>query len=107
MAADPFDMSVTYFVESDEDPTALIARRPGLSDGYVWWEDTNRERGHEVKTIQVDGDVVTVATKSDRTYRFRPLTLALYDERVRAQVELSPTFESTEALQSFYRETAF
>ena len=102
-----FDSEMTYLVESAEDPTALIARRPGVADGFVWWEDTNRERGHEIAQVDQQGPVVTVVTKKGATYRFEPLTLELYQAQVQAKVELSPAFESTEALQAFYRDAPF
>jgi hypothetical protein len=101
---DPFDPETIYFVESAADPTALLARGTSIRDGMLTWDDTNRDRIVELKAIEIDGDAIRVQTHPEnRSYRFVPLTLEIYEERVRPYVELSPGFESTKALTDFYR----
>lgn len=102
-SAGPLDRNEIYFVESDQDPTALLARRAGIDDGWVHWDDTVRDRLHRVTEVREEGELILVQTEAGFLYRFRPLTLELYDERVRANVELSPGFGSTEELREFYR----
>jgi hypothetical protein len=102
-----FTRDTVYFVESEQDSTALIARFAGIREGFVFWDDTNRERAHPVESWETKGALITVRTQSGTEYRFRPLTLELYEERVKAQVELSPSFDSTEDLQAFYLSQSF
>lgn len=99
-ALDPGEI---YLVECDRDPTALLARHAGIREGHVYWDDTNRERLHRVQTVKQEGEVVSVETDRGSVYRFRPLTVELYDQKVRANVELSPEFKTTEELKAFYR----
>ncbi len=99
----PLDLEQIYFVESDHDPTALLARRAGIDDGWLHWDDTNRDRVHRVGDVKQDGELITVQTDRGLVYRFQPLTKEIYDEKVREKVELSPSFGSTEELREFYR----
>ncbi|MBI4818061.1 MAG: hypothetical protein HY791_17495 [Deltaproteobacteria bacterium] len=100
------DAKEIYFVRSDHDPTALLARRAGIRDGWVFWDDTTRERAHRVSRVAADGPHVVVYTDSGWVYAFRPLTLDLYDVWVKRNVELSPEFHSTHELKTFYRQAA-
>src|SRR5438105_435079 len=100
----PLDRSQVYLVESEQDPTALLARVAGIKNGMLFWDDTNRERLQPVDRITTTkSGAVNVYTKSGAVYRFTPLTLELYEQKVRSRVELSPRFESTKALVDFYK----
>jgi hypothetical protein len=106
-APSPLDPKQIYYVESDVDPTALIARHAGVDDGWLHWDDTNRDRLRHALSVEVLEDGVAVMTENNVRYVFRPLTLELYDTYVKAKVELSPSFPTTEDLVEFYRKTVF
>ena len=101
------DKEQVYFVQSDQDPTALLARRAGVRDGWVFWDDTSRDRVHRVAGVKKTDGAVEVTTEPGYVYRFQPLTLELYDAQVRAHVELSPDFPSTEEVVRFYQSAEF
>lgn len=108
--APSLDPEAVYFVESvgrEPDPTALLARRAALREGWLGWDDTSRDRLHRVVQARRDGETTVVECENGFAYRFRPLTLALYDAHVKAKVELSPAFASTTALWEFYRRAVF
>lgn len=97
-----FSPREVYRVRSEEDPTALIALDVKVRGDTLTWFDTSRDRGHPIKSRNEDGGVVTFETETGFTYRFEPLTKATYDAEVKGHVELSPDFESTEAMKKFY-----
>jgi hypothetical protein len=97
------DPELTYLVESAEDRHALLALWPRLDPDHVSWFDTSHDRGAKVHATRVEGDAVVVETPR-AVYRFRVLTAALYDERVRARVQGAPRLSSDEAVQAFYRD---
>jgi len=101
------DRDAVFLVECAEDPSALLARRVGIEDGHFYWDDTSRDRAHRIATLERDGDDLLLRTEAGLGYRFRPLTLALYDAHVKARVELSPSFASTAELLRFYRVSSF
>lgn len=104
----PLDRRQIYWVTSPVDPTALLARAAGVDDGWLHWDDTNRDRARRAESVEVkEGGVVTIRTEGGVEYTFTPLTLELYDEHVRRFVELSPDFDSTDALLHFYRTASF
>lgn len=96
------DPKAVYRVYSDEDPTALIGLDVRRQGGDLTWFDTSRDRGHQVVAEREEAGALVFETKAGFTYRFAPLTKELYDAEVRPAVELSPEFESTEALRRFY-----
>jgi hypothetical protein len=91
-----------YRVRSDEDPTALIAMDVKVLDGHLTWFDSSRDRGHRLEGEHEQEGARVFETQTGFRYRFEPLTKELYDREVRQMVELSPEFESTEALRRFY-----
>ena len=108
IGAGALDLNQVYYVVSDVDPTALIARRAGIDAGWLHWDDTNRDRMRRALNVEtLEDGAVKVLTEDAVSYTFRPMTLELYDVNVRAKVELSPIFPTTEALVDFYRKTVF
>ncbi len=104
----PLDPQQVYWVTSNLDPTALVARRAGVDEGWLHWDDTNRDRQRRAETVDVrEGGVVTILTEGGAEYTFTPLTLEIYREHVQREVELSPDFDSTDALLHFYRTASF
>ena len=107
-APSPLDRAQVYWVRSNLDPTALIARTAAVEEGWLRWDDTNRDRGRRVEKLEVRSEgEVWILTEGGVEYTFVPLTLPVYDEHIRNLVELSPGFESTEALVHFYRTASF
>ena len=98
----PLDRRQVYRVTSDEDPGALIALDARVRGDQLTWFDSNRDRGHPVQSHCDDGDAVKFVTERGASYRFVPLTKEIYDRDVRSKVELSPEFDSTEAIRRFY-----
>jgi hypothetical protein len=93
-----------YLVESPEDRAALLAIGPQLADKRVRWHDSVRHRSFPVVEARAAGPQVIVKTPR-ATYRFRPLTLELYDARVRRRVAGAPRFGSTAEVQAHYLAT--
>lgn len=103
-AAGPgLDPAEIYRVRSEQDPTAVIALEARVSRDHVSWFDTGRDRGHKLRAVRAEGERVVVETDRGWVYSFEPLTKEIYDREVKAQVELSPEFGSTEELRAFYR----
>lgn len=100
-ARERLDPREVYRVFSEEDPTASLALDAKIQNGHVSWFDTARDRGHKIRTQRVEGDAMVFETER-ATYRFVPLTKELYDREIKAQVELSPEFASTDELRAFY-----
>jgi hypothetical protein len=98
------DPNEVYFVESAEDPSALLALDAKIDGPYVAWFDTSRDRGQRITAQRLDGSALVFETERG-TYRFEPLTLERYRTDVRPKVELSPDFGSVEALKTFYLES--
>lgn len=96
------DPQVAYYVESRQDRSALIALDAKLTDTEVEWCDTIRDRGFPVEAVTEDDDAIVVRTPR-ATYRFRPLSLDLYRQKVRLRVDGEPDFSTTEALQRYYQ----
>ena len=59
------------------------------------------DRAKPALSVEKQGRVITVRSEG-ATYRFEPMTKALYDAHVKEQVELSPSFEDTGDLKRFY-----
>ncbi|MCC7385054.1 MAG: hypothetical protein IT384_24625 [Deltaproteobacteria bacterium] len=99
IALDPLEV---YRVRSDGDPTVLLGLDARLrDDGVLTWFDTCRDRGFPVTGQRAEGATLVFDTERG-AYRFEPLTLEVYQLEVKPLVELSPEFESTEALKQFY-----
>ena len=101
-ANDWFAKDQVYRVRSEQDAGALIALDVQVRDDTLSWFDSYRDRGHRITSKNKDGDTAVFETESGTVYRFSPLTKEIYDAEVRTQVELSPEFDTTEALRTFY-----
>ena len=96
------DRDQLYLVESDEDPGALIAMYASVTDRGVEWFDASRDRGFRALDV-VSHDGVVEVTTPKAVYRFTPMSVELYREKVRHRVTGQPDFETTEALRRHYR----
>ncbi|MBI3273690.1 MAG: hypothetical protein HYZ69_00955 [Candidatus Colwellbacteria bacterium] len=90
-----------YLVESPEDSTVLIAinLEHRQSQKIMAWFDTVKERIMEYKTIEISPTHTIHFTRTtplgDMSYNLRPLTLELYNEKVK-QYLISPKPFQTE-----------
>lgn len=99
------DRSLLYLVESEQDPTVLLALEPHYEDGYMCWLDTVRPRMIEGELVRSDAQSATFQGEDGARYDFRPLTLREYDAHIREGVEGSPSFQSDAELHAFYVKT--
>lgn len=104
MSAPTLDVDKAYLVESTEDDTVLLALEPSFRDGHMCWFDTLRPRAIPGRLESLSADGASFLSSTGVRYRFRPLTLSLFEERVRGRVEGAPSFGSDDALHRFYRE---
>src|SRR3989344_7972532 len=90
-----------YHVESAEDSTVLIAinLEHRQSQKVLAWFDTVKERIMEYKTIEISPTNTIHFTRAtplgDMSYSLRPLTLKLYEEKVKKHL-ISPKPFQTE-----------
>ena len=103
-----------YYIECPDDDTVRVALQPVLTthgDGtgkMFWWDPSypNHDRTRQVVAIGRKGDVVMFREAGDggRIYRMEPLTLELYDAKVKPTLITPQDFESMEELEAAYRE---
>lgn len=96
------EKNTIYLVESDEDPTVLIAIDAQFNGELIEWFDTVRDRAFVVLSKTALPDGLSVVTER-ATYKLRRLTLELYEAHVLDQVTGHRIFADTEAVQDFYR----
>lgn len=94
---------VTYLVESDHDPTVLLAMDAKVSGKAIEWFDTVRDRAFEPLKVEDAGEELRFQTPEAK-YAMRKLTIELYRSRVAAKVDGHPNFPDTESVQRFYRQ---
>lgn len=100
-------MKKVYYVESPTDETVLVAIHPQYStetQSLTWW-DTVKERIKLVKAIEIVGEVLQVTDASDTRYVFHPMTLAIYNERVKDQLIEGRAFNTEEDLTKAFENT--
>lgn len=102
-------MTYRVVLETDAAPQARLAIGPTYEDGSVAFFDTSRVRavvgsvtGHAAPPNQ---DAITFTQEDGTSLRFEPLTLERFRE-IAHEIEGTPDFQSTEELQSFYRDFA-
>lgn len=102
-------MAYRIVEETDAEPQARLAIGPVYEQGNVEFFDTNRVRvlgGTPTGTAAPPNDDVIAFTQEDGTsIRFEPLTLERFRE-IAHEIEGTPDFQSTEEIQSFYRDFA-
>lgn len=95
-----------YYVESysednKPDESVLVAIDVQIRDNYIEWFDTQSYRKFVSMdtTREEDGSLQFVNPKSGRVYRLSPLSLELYNDKVRDKMYgLDLDFDSEEAL---------
>lgn len=97
-----FLAKVPYYVSSPTDDSVLIALDPKLTERYVEWFDSVRDRMFEVVKVNEQGQVIIVETERG-TFKFEPMTIELYERHIKRKVDGQPAFYSTEQVRSFYQ----
>lgn len=96
-----FEPRGVYWVSSKEDRTVLLAILPRIKGRNVEWYDGLRDRGFQVESTSREGEAIVVVTPK-ATYRFLPLTVERYREKVRPRVQGDFDFVDDESLRRFY-----
>lgn len=92
----------------DDTPQARLAIGPRIEGDVVLFFDTMRERsiaGQITGHPEGDTEAVCFTQEDGMNILFEPLTLERYQE-VAHDIEGQPHFQSTEEIQSFYRDMA-
>lgn len=95
-----------WFVSCDDDPTVLLAINPLFEMGkYISWFDTVKERKMLVHSVieEKEGSIIfdrVLHSGEIWRYRFVPLTLGVYEEKVRDKMLGSPSFTNKEEMES-------
>lgn len=108
--------NLVYYVDCKEyqDPMNPLAIRPRITDNTIWWEDTG-QWGSQVKFTSIEkeltsdgsGNKIVITAISGGKVTLLPLTVRIYNEKVRAHAAGSPEFVNDEELQEYYLSTAF
>lgn len=104
MTQHSMDVDNVYLIESPEDDSVLLALEPCFRDGHMCWFDTLRPRAIPGHLESLSAEDASFVSSRGARYRFRRLTVTLFEERVRGRVEGAPSFGSDEELHRFYRE---
>lgn len=98
-----------YFVSSDKDDTVLVAMDVAISDGYVRWFDTVKERTMKIGEILRDDSQAFIFVRSDYpespSYEFRPMTLELYRDKVKSKLIAGKDFSNEADMIDGFKKT--
>ena len=97
-----------YYVQSKEDPTALVAIEPGyFNDGRVLtWYDGAHERVIEIKEVSSnEPDLVKIKDRENRIYTFVPMTLDIYNQHVKQHLFAPEDFAREEDMVAAFKKT--
>lgn len=87
-----------YYVESPDDDTVLVGmdvtieyHKKGKESVYIikWWDSTPHERGMVASRIKIEGEFFAfkrIDKEGGQTYYFRPMTLDIYNAKVKNRV---------------------
>ncbi|OGN10114.1 MAG: hypothetical protein A3C61_01170 [Candidatus Yanofskybacteria bacterium RIFCSPHIGHO2_02_FULL_39_10] len=99
-----------YYVSSSDDGTVLIALNVKIDgNDYINWFDTVKDRIMKIGKIIDDNSEHFVFQRSDSqakgVYTFVPMTLNLYNEKVKSKVLIPQDFSSEEQMLKAFEET--
>lgn len=95
-----------YYVESNEDGTVLVGmkvtiRRISNNHFVVSWWDPTHERCMSASEINCEGDSFSfkrISEEGGQTYYFRPMTLEIYNTRVKNRLLGKREFDNEEEM---------
>jgi len=98
-----------YYVFSKDDDTVLIALDVSVDDKWVRWFDTIKERMMGIGKI-IDPNprnfvFERALSEGGKTYTFIPMTLAIYNEKVKGHILVPQDFTDEESLFKAFEET--
>lgn len=98
----PIRPDVTYLIEHALDGGVSIALDAKVAQGHLQWFDTVRDRALRVISINESLDCIEIDTLAGR-HTLTPMTVQLYEAKVRPFVIGAQRFVSDYELQMFYR----
>lgn len=98
-----------YYVESKEDSTVQIAMDLKVIEDRITWFDTIKERGMHIKKITDNNPehfvFVRESNGDEQTYTFVPMTLEIYNTKVKDSLIHGRDFDKLEDLEKAFEET--
>lgn len=116
MRQDPFETKEVehlpqpvYFIQSPEDQTVLVAMNVEITEDKIKWFDTTRQRvmTFSERTQHEDGSMEFTRQEDPHseplgTYSLTPMSLEIYNEKVKRHLAAGKDFNSTEeVIQAF------
>jgi len=106
----PEKESDVYFVESQQDGTVLVAMDVNVNEQnrMVSWFDTVKERMMGYENIQRDNTSLSftrLASEGGGDYNFQPMTLEIYQEKVKPKLLAPQDFDNLDSLKQAFEET--
>ena len=97
-----------YFIESPQDQTVLLALDITIKDGYIYWFDTIKERIMEIDNVIETSPNKFVFQRAGEegggVYTFSPLTLEIYNNRVKRFLLIPRDFTTSEEMLKAFSE---
>ena len=91
-----------YYVESTEDNTVLYAINVRISPTVITWFDGTKERIMTIGEVIENNDNALIFKRDENEggaiYKFSPLTLEIYDQKVKNRLVKPTSFETEEEL---------
>ena len=98
-----------YFVESEQDNTVHYALDVEIRQGYATWFDGTKERIMRIGSIiEKKSDLFVFerdASEGGGQYRFVPMTLELYNSKVKQHLISPSEFQNEEEMFKAFEET--
>ena len=102
-----------YYVESSDDNSVLIGMDVAIEknpDGtsLVTWHDTTRERAMMADEVKNEDDFFAFKRTDEeggQFYKFSPMTLELYNEKVKAELIAGQDFDNPDEMTTAFLKT--
>ena len=98
-----------YYVESLGDLTVCVAMDVKVLDDRITWFDTVKDRGMHIEKV-IDSNpghfvFIRKGAEHPQTYTFLPMTLELYEAKVKPHLINGSDFETIEDLEAAFEAT--
>ena len=101
-----------YYVECENDDTVLVAVRPRIQTDagrqYFAWYDTCHERMMRAIDIKNEDGIISFMRDDaggNRAYRFTPMTLEIYNDKVKKKLIAGRDFDNINQLLEAFIDT--
>lgn len=100
----PLSSNRAYAVQSEQDPSVLLAMSPQQAGNLISWFDGLRERTMTVKRVIADNLEHFSFERGEipATYTLIPLTLETYEKVVRARYPDLPAFADEQSMWAYF-----